>query len=90
MFIKCLQYINRLYTSFAQQTVIIHIETRKQGRSNMKIRDLLYVLFNLEKVGIFTDTEDVWSGYACAIPQEYYDSDIDVVIGIQIVHLYLY
>lgn len=49
----------------------------------MKIRDLLYVLFSLEKVGIFTDTEDVWSGYACAIPQEYYDSDIDVVFSIR-------
>lgn len=47
----------------------------------MKIRDLLCVLFNLEKVGIFTDTEDVWSGCAYAIPREYYDSDIDVVFS---------
>ena len=52
----------------------------------MKIRDLSDVLYNLEKVGIFTDTERDWSGYACFIPQEYYNSDIDVVFSIRDSH----
>lgn len=46
----------------------------------MKVKKLLSILFNVEKVRICMDDANVvWSGYAYSIPKKYYNYHIDKV-----------
>ena len=46
----------------------------------MKVKKLLAMLFDVEKVRIYTaDADAVWCGYAYSIPKKYYNYDIDKV-----------
>lgn len=49
----------------------------------MKVKKLLPILFNVEKVRIcMADANVVWSGYAHSIPKKYYNYDIDNVCSL--------
>lgn len=46
----------------------------------MKVKNLLPLLFNVERVRICKADEAVeWCGYACSIPPKYYNDNIDKV-----------
>lgn len=46
----------------------------------MKVKKLLSILFNVEKVRIcMADANVVWCGYAYLIPKKYYNYNIDKV-----------
>lgn len=46
----------------------------------MKVKKLLPILFNVERVRIcMADANVVWGGYAYSIPKKYYNYDIDKV-----------
>lgn len=46
----------------------------------MKVKQLLFVLFNIEEVRICKDDDSIdWSGYAFNIPYQYYNYNIDKV-----------
>lgn len=46
----------------------------------MKVKKLLPILFNVEKVRICMPNADVeWSGYAYSIPKKYYNYNIEKV-----------
>ena len=46
----------------------------------MKVKKLLPILFNVEKVRIcMADANVEWSGYAHSIPKKYYNCNIDKV-----------
>lgn len=46
----------------------------------MKVKTLLPILLNVEKVRIcIADANVVWSGYAYSIPKKYYNDNIDKV-----------
>ena len=46
----------------------------------MTVKELLPILFNIEDVKIYKAGEDaIWSGRAYAIPQEYYNGNIDKI-----------
>lgn len=51
----------------------------------MKVKQILPILFNIEKVRIYkADEDDEWSGYAFSIPEKYYNDNIDRVCSFPI------
>ena len=51
----------------------------------MKVKQLLPILFNIEKVRICNPDEDTeWSGYTFSIPEKYYNYNIDKVCSFPI------
>lgn len=51
----------------------------------MKVKQLLPILFNIEKVRIYNpDEDDEWSGYTFSIPEKYYNYNIDRVCSFPI------
>lgn len=51
----------------------------------MKVKQILPILMNIEKVRIYKPVEDdEWPGYAFSIPEKYYNDNIDRVISFPI------
>lgn len=54
----------------------------------MKVKELLPLLFNIEDVKIYKAGADaIWSGRAYAIPEEYYNENIDKLCSFPVEYL---